>query len=72
MSGPAEQASLTGPEVSRLRHDLRTPVNAILGYSEILIEDAPERAAELGGETFIENSPSGGTRVRARLPIGKE
>jgi len=25
---------------ARLRHDLRTPVNAILGYSEMLIEDA--------------------------------
>jgi class 3 adenylate cyclase len=25
---------------ARIRHDLRTPVNAILGYSEMLIEDA--------------------------------
>jgi signal transduction histidine kinase len=31
-----------------------------------------ERAAELGGECTIENIPSGGARVRARLPIGKE
>lgn len=31
-----------------------------------------ERAAELGGEYFIENVPVGGTRVGARLPIGKE
>jgi signal transduction histidine kinase len=31
-----------------------------------------ERAAELGGETLVENIPSGGTRVLARLPIGKE
>jgi signal transduction histidine kinase len=31
-----------------------------------------ERAAELGGDCLIENSPSGGTQVRARLPIGKE
>jgi signal transduction histidine kinase len=31
-----------------------------------------ERAAELGGEYFIENIPSGGTRVGARLPLGKE
>jgi signal transduction histidine kinase len=31
-----------------------------------------ERAAELGGETFIANTPSGGTSVVARLPIGKE
>lgn len=31
-----------------------------------------ERAAELGGEYFIENVPAGGTRVGARLPLGKE
>ncbi|MBK9602309.1 MAG: sensor histidine kinase [Anaerolineales bacterium] len=31
-----------------------------------------ERAAELGGECIIENIPTGGTRVSARLPIGKE
>jgi signal transduction histidine kinase len=31
-----------------------------------------ERAAELGGESVIENIPTGGTRVSARLPIGKE
>jgi signal transduction histidine kinase len=31
-----------------------------------------ERASELGGTYLIENIPSGGTRVIARLPIGKE
>lgn len=31
-----------------------------------------ERAAELGGDCMIENIPTGGTRVSARLPIGKE
>jgi signal transduction histidine kinase len=31
-----------------------------------------ERAVELGGEYFIENIPSGGTRIGARLPLGKE
>ncbi|HSL30799.1 MAG TPA: histidine kinase [Anaerolineales bacterium] len=31
-----------------------------------------ERADELGGEYFVENIASGGTRVGARLPIGKE
>lgn len=31
-------------QLSKLRHDLRTPINAILGYSEILIEDAQDRA----------------------------
>jgi CheY-like chemotaxis protein len=28
-----------------MRHDLRTPVNAIIGYSEMLIEDAPPSAS---------------------------
>lgn len=31
-------------QLSKLRHDLRTPINAILGYSEILMEDAQDRA----------------------------
>lgn len=31
-----------------------------------------ERATELGGEYFIENIPAGGTRIGARLPLGKE
>lgn len=30
--------------LAKLRHDLRTPINAILGYSEILLEDAPDSA----------------------------
>lgn len=33
--------------VKQLRHDLRTPMNAILGYSEMLIEDVPGLATEL-------------------------
>jgi signal transduction histidine kinase len=28
-----------------------------------------ERASELGGEYVIENNPSGGTRVKAQLPL---
>src|SRR4029077_16020500 len=30
-----------------LRHDLRTPVNHILGYTELLIEDTKERHLEV-------------------------
>src|SRR6478735_4142593 len=33
----------------KLRHDLRTPMNAIKGYGEMLIEDA----ASAGRETFV-------------------
>jgi len=32
--------------LSHLRHELRTPVNAVLGYSEMLIEDAEGSPAE--------------------------
>lgn len=38
-------------DVSLLRHELRTPVNAVLGYSEMLLEDAPGHQGEL--ETTI-------------------
>lgn len=30
----------------RIRHDLRTPVNAVIGYAEMLIEDAEDRGAD--------------------------
>lgn len=36
---------------AHVRHELRTPINAVIGYSEMLIEDAPEEsefAADLG------------------------
>ena len=38
--------TLTGVEVAHLRHELRTPVNQIVGYCEMLLEDAeaPEHA----------------------------
>jgi len=39
MAGVASEA-LSGPEVAHLRHELRTPVNQIVGYCEMLIEDA--------------------------------
>src|SRR6476660_9188342 len=43
-SAPSPKQSKTGPlrnaDLAELRHNLRTPVNHILGYSEMLIEDA--------------------------------
>lgn len=36
---------------SKLRHDLRTPINAIKGYGEMLIEDARDS----GAETLVED-----------------
>ncbi|UCF39867.1 MAG: protein kinase [Gemmatimonadota bacterium] len=41
MSGPDGRGAALPPEaVSELRHDLRTPVNHIVGYAEMLLEDA--------------------------------
>lgn len=35
-------------DIRHLRHELRTPVNAVLGYSEMLLEDAPAHQGALG------------------------
>ncbi len=48
----ATPSPLTGDQLAHARHELRTPVNAIIGYSEMLLEDAdpdqhPESAAAL-------------------------
>jgi adenylate cyclase len=40
--------------LAHLRHELRTPVNHILGYSELLIEDAGERHLEAFVPAFQE------------------
>src|SRR6187549_1591259 len=49
------------PDFSRIRHDLRTPVNHILGYAEMLLEDETLPAAfrddvqriHTGGRTLL-------------------
>src|SRR6476661_1520057 len=33
---------LTGEALAHLRHELRTPINHILGYTDILLEDAAD------------------------------
>lgn len=40
---PDGEGLIAGMDEAKLRHDLRTPVNAILGYSELMIEDFEER-----------------------------
>ena len=36
---PKQETTLNQSELSHLRHELRTPINAIIGYSEMLMED---------------------------------
>src|SRR5947209_4488491 len=38
-----ESAAVKARPVAELRHDLRTPLNHIIGYGEMLIEDAEDR-----------------------------
>jgi len=54
--------TLKGESLAHLRHELRTPVNHILGYAELLIEDAAERHLEPFVPAF-KQIQSGGTQL---------
>src|SRR5262245_253524 len=41
------QLKLRGETLSEARHNLRTPINHILGYGEMLMEDAEDRGQDL-------------------------
>ena len=44
-AGSPSEATDVDPQalLAHLRHELRTPINAIMGYSEMLLEDTPEK-----------------------------
>ncbi len=44
MSAGESGAALTPEALAELRHDLRTPLNHVIGYSEMLLEDAADPA----------------------------
>lgn len=65
----AEQPMLTSTR--RLRHDLRTPVNHILGYSQLLIEDAQESSNGRGTSQLSQIADLGQSilrQIEAALP----
>ena len=43
--GAAREGPLSIDRISQLRHDLRNPVNHILGYGELLIEESGEETS---------------------------
>ena len=51
-------------EVTDNGKGLSTEIRAGVGFTSVR-----ERAVELGGECIIENIPTGGARIRAKLPI---
>ncbi|HJQ65498.1 MAG TPA: histidine kinase dimerization/phospho-acceptor domain-containing protein, partial [Gemmatimonadales bacterium] len=44
MSRPASGNGLAPEALAELRHDLRTPLNHVIGYTEMLLEDAADPA----------------------------
>ncbi|MFI5234772.1 MAG: protein kinase [Gemmatimonadales bacterium] len=60
---------LTAAEVSSLRHDLRTPVNHIVGYCELLLEDAADDAEE-GRRVALKAAIAGARAVIALIDAG--
>lgn len=49
--------------LSHLRHELRTPINAIIGYSEMIIEEIEEIAADATYLEELESIRSCGTKL---------
>lgn len=45
-ASPANAASQRDAELAQMRHTLRTPLNHIIGYSEMLMEEADERVLD--------------------------
>ena len=62
----AEQEGGGKSTLARLRHDLRTPLNQIIGYSELLIETIDEHGVE-AVVPHLEKMHNAGTEMLGRL-----
>jgi class 3 adenylate cyclase len=58
--------ALTPVRLAKLRHDLRTPINHIIGYSEMLLEDAAAGAGGVRAED-LERIRNGGRQLLALI-----
>jgi DNA-binding response OmpR family regulator len=57
---------VTAAQLSHARHELRTPVNAIIGYSEMLLEDL-DAAADPQSASALERLQNLGKRLQALI-----
>ena len=53
--------------LAHLRHELRTPINAIIGYSEMIIEEVEETEAEVAYLNELESIRGCGTQLLASI-----
>jgi adenylate cyclase len=60
---PPDAARLERAALGHMRHELRTPVNGIIGYSEMLLEDAQDAEIEADLRRILE----GGRDLLARI-----
>jgi DNA-binding response OmpR family regulator len=64
-------SELSPDEVSALRHDLRTPVNHIVGYCELLLEDAESPAQRTTLEHALHAVREALEMINGALPSGR-
>src|SRR3979409_1908931 len=63
---PDRKRAMTKRPLAKIRHDLRTPINHIIGFSEMLIEDARGQAPE-NFVRDVERIAAGGGRLLALI-----
>ncbi|MEO8501462.1 MAG: histidine kinase dimerization/phospho-acceptor domain-containing protein, partial [Vicinamibacteria bacterium] len=65
MTAPGPNDSHDKDPLSQIRHDLKTPINQIIGYSEMLAEDAEEK----GDTDTLADLAKIGTAARTLLEL---